>query len=374
MELITTSTPGRKRQMLLVPEINPESFLFFYEKGMSGYAYSLRHNSSPHHVSLRYARDFPWTAGEIRAKAACIYDAPYLDVTRLNEWYEYTAALNRFHGLDGSRAHNEPPPLCQERHIPSGEFPLLNLSALSALPKAAKTGDIRRMVESPQSEDWVTWNLITLLLMQHPDTWWKRLSACAIASNPELELPVVTASPRVRFWELVPSPRDYEVRHRECMRRSAIPSVAARSNDPRPVEGKSEIDLSLESDSLLIYAEAKLNADISMRTTYDPDRNQIVRNIDCLLEATQGRTPLFWMLVRDVSPARAYMQVIREYRAHPRTLASALPHRDPAVLEKLARGLTVIPWRAIVKDLCTPDASDDELLLSVKREIWFRIK
>jgi hypothetical protein len=51
------------------------------------------------------------------------------------------------------------------------------------------------------------------------------------------------------------------------------------------VEGNSEIDVVIESTSLLIDVEAKLDSDISMRTTYDPSRNQIVRNIDCVMEA-----------------------------------------------------------------------------------------
>jgi hypothetical protein len=56
------------------------------------------------------------------------------------------------------------------------------------------------------------------------------------------------------------------------------------------VEGNSEIDLIIESSSLLIYIEAKLDSDISMRTTHDPARNQIIRNIDCLLDSARGRT------------------------------------------------------------------------------------
>lgn len=150
--------------------------------------------------------------------------------------------------------------------------------------------------------------------------------------------------------------------------------ASARSRDPKPVEGNSEIDLIIESSSLLIYIEAKLNSDISMRTTYDPDRNQIARNIDCLLASAHGRTPFFWMFVRDASPARAYMQLMNKYREDPRTLSRDLPHRDPALLQQVAQGLTVVTWREMAKDLCTPRASDDAQLLSIKRELWSRIQ
>jgi len=103
------------------------------------------------------------------------------------------------------------------------------------------------------------------------------------------------------------------------MRTSPDPVVAARSRDPKPVEGKSEIDLMIESSSLLIYVEAKLDSDISMRTTYDPDRNQVARNIDCLMEAARGRTSFFWIFVRDSSLGHAYTQLMEKYRDDPQT-------------------------------------------------------
>jgi hypothetical protein len=83
------------------------------------------------------------------------------------------------------------------------------------------------------------------------------------------------------------------------MRESTNKAWVERSQDPRPVEGDSEIDVILQNSVLVVFAEAKLGSDISSSTTYDPHRNQIVRNIDCVLDWANGRAPLFWMLVRD---------------------------------------------------------------------------
>ena len=66
-----------------------------------------------------------------------------------------------------------------------------------------------------------------------------------------------------------------------------------------------------------MYVEAKLGSDISMNTKYDPQRNQIVRNIDCLIENAGERLPIFWMLVRDEAPERAYVQLMKNYKADP---------------------------------------------------------
>jgi hypothetical protein len=158
------------------------------------------------------------------------------------------------------------------------------------------------------------------------------------------------------------------------MRASGDPLLAARSKDPKPVEGNSEIDVVIESGSFVIYVEAKLEADISMRTTYDPARNQIVRNIDCVLDAAAARAPHFWMFVRDAGSGRAYTELMRQYRDQPGLLVRELPHRDPVALRELARGLVVLTWREISDGICETAPHDSELLLSVKRELRHRIR
>ncbi|HLZ43764.1 MAG TPA: hypothetical protein VKQ11_22555 [Candidatus Sulfotelmatobacter sp.] len=150
--------------------------------------------------------------------------------------------------------------------------------------------------------------------------------------------------------------------------------ISARSRASEPVEGDSEIDLIIESPLFLIYVEAKLDSDISMRTTYDPARNQIIRNIDCLLDSVHKRTPFFWMFVRDASQGRAYTQLMRKYQEDTTTLSHDLPHHDPLLLEKVAKGLTIVTWREIAQGICTPCATDDEQLLSIKRELWRRVQ
>src|ERR1039458_682619 len=93
MNVITTSSRGTKRQMVLVPEINPRSFLFFFEKGATGFSYSLRDYSIPNHVTERRARDFGWSADEVRRKATHILDFFYKDVTPLVESLSLPGAL-----------------------------------------------------------------------------------------------------------------------------------------------------------------------------------------------------------------------------------------------------------------------------------------
>lgn len=157
------------------------------------------------------------------------------------------------------------------------------------------------------------------------------------------------------------------------MRQSPDQSVAARSCDSKSVEGDSEIDVVLSTNRHLIFVEAKLGSDISMRTTYDPCRNQIVRNIDCLLDSVGDREPFFWMFVRDCSPGRIYCQLVDEYRKHPETLISQLPHRDPKILKTVAQNIAIIRWKDLAGCLFTTRESDSVETRSARVELKRRV-
>ena len=154
--------------------------------------------------------------------------------------------------------------------------------------------------------------------------------------------------PQIDAWQRYESPPAYERRSRARMRKSGIAEWVSRSHNPRPVEGVSEIDLVVKGLRYLIFLEAKLESDISTATTYDPSRNQIIRNVDVLLENCGAREPAFWMVVKDKGPGRAYRQLIHRYRDDPQTLASALPHRDPTIVVRVARNLAIIQWHDLL--------------------------
>jgi hypothetical protein len=255
----------------------------------------------------------------------------------------------------------------------TSEFPILCRDRFDCLRKASKREDLSRMLHSPRSEDWVTWNLFQLLLMQQPAAWWRWMEDAVRMRNPEAMLPELNATPpEVELWCVVPPPAAYESGSRERMRRSGNPTWMSRSLDPKAVEGPSEIDIVLRHDRALIYIEAKLESDVSVRTTYDPARNQIARNIDCLLEAANGRVPIFWMLAKDNGASRIYSQLMQQYRTRPETLAAELPHRDPASAGIVARNLAILLWSDFSPALASLP-SDSEEISAVKAELRRRI-
>jgi hypothetical protein len=370
MEFITLSS-GKKRQMVYLPEVNPGSFLLFFERGTTGNSWSLRDYSTPNSVVERHAREFGWSATEVRRRARFLSDAPTVHIGELRFWHDYTLCGNAL--LQNDPTALKPVVQRQSSKTPN-QFPMVNFDTLLRHPKAKKRGDLDRMLHSPQSEDWVTWNLLNLLRDQHPRNWWCKILTAARAANPQLQLSSGEPDhPRLEFWQRVSSPRAYELASRERMSQSSDVSISARSREAQPVEGDSEIDVVLSTDRHLIFVEAKLGSDISMRTTYDPCRNQIVRNIDCLLESASGREPFFWMFVRDRAPSRTYCQLMDEYHHHPETLISQLPHWDPETLRRVAQNIATVQWKDLAEPILEIRGADNAEERSTKQELARRI-
>ena len=207
---------------------------------------------------------------------------------------------------------------------------------------------------------------------QYPTGWWGHLVAAVRRRNPELRFPFDDRSiPRPILWSLVPSPAAYEAASRVRMRNSSHPEWVLRATHPEPVEGPSEIDVSFDHDQFLVFVEAKLGSDISLDTKYDPQRNQIARNIDCLIEKAEDRTAMFWLLVRDQAPDRAYVQLAAAYKSDPALLERELPHREPSMLAEVVRNLTILLWSDFSELVCGPGW--DEESTAVKRELKRRI-
>ena len=83
-----------------------------------------------------------------------------------------------------------------------------------------------------------------------------------------------------------------------------------------------------------------------MSTRYDPQRNQIVRNIDVLLETCGSRAPMFWMIAKDREASRAYVQLMRAYRESAEALEALLPHRSREEIDRVRPTLAIVHGNA----------------------------
>ena len=371
----------KKRRMMFIPEVNAKSFILFFERGNSGASWSIRDYSVRNCVRERSPRDLERTADEIHQQAQFSFDAPTVSTGDLAFWHKQTGEFNaRYLGRTSQVPQIVVAPPLQAAGLtrqsaagsPKG-IPILNLAKLLQTRKGRKTSDMERILHSRNSEDWVTWNFFAILLEQYPTGWWRHFAGEARRRNPGLDFPVDDRSlPTPRPWTAVRTPPGYEAARRARMLASGNPEWVARAGTPDPVEGPSEIDITLEHDEFLVYVEAKLGSDVSMCTSHDPLRNQIIRNIDCLIEEAGERTPIFWLLAKDEEPARAYVQMINAYKSDPGLLARDLPHRSAKTLDKIAQNLTILLWSNFAELICVP--GDEAETNAVKRELKRRIQ
>lgn len=93
--------------MLYVPELDPQSFVFFYHEGETDQSYSVRNYSRPGPALANYAAKYPYTASEILALAR--RPGCYLVPTKSHRtddwayWHQLTLELNQRY-LAGERS------------------------------------------------------------------------------------------------------------------------------------------------------------------------------------------------------------------------------------------------------------------------------
>ena len=115
---------------------------------------------------------------------------------------------------------------------------------------------------------------------------------------------------------------------------SANWSFSFWERQPMPVgiqEGSTEVDVVLDSDDKLIFIEAKLGANASYGTAYDPSRNQLIRNLDIGYNraSTDGKRFALIFLTPDLSQPHIVDRIHKQKKSYP-----ANPSIDPDLINQ----------------------------------------
>ncbi len=120
-------------------------------------------------------------------------------------------------------------------------------------------------------------------------------------------------------------------------------------------EGVTELDACLSTQDAVIVVEAKYKSDLSQRTAWDPQRDQIARCLDAALDlAGEARKPYFLLATDDYShanletPAMAYETLLPRYRDDAAFRAARLPHRSAEELARLDGRIGWLSWADLV--------------------------
>ena len=199
-------------------------------------------------------------------------------------------------------------------------------------------------LRSENSEDAVSWNVFRSLMQIDPSLWLPKL----FINTFQKEFAYSCISIDVLLWEKLNPP----------------------SSLTTP-EGQTEVDIIIQSNDFVWFIEAKYKSDISMRTTHDPKRNQVIRNIDVGLEYAKGKDFYFSLLILDEEHSPKGLSMTNSYRNSIQMVKEELPHRN-AELSNL-HGIGVFDWFDLHKlliELSTAANSELEKFVAKQASTW----
>lgn len=173
-------------------------------------------------------------------------------------------------------------------------------------------------IRSINSEDALTWNAFRTLQKIDPELWLPLLFQQTFQDHRT----DIIENMKISLWKKLSPPVEWGLR-----------------------ESDSEIDVMLENDHFVWFIEVKYKSDVSMGTTHDSTRNQILRNIDLGTEYAGGKDFYFSLLILDERHSPKGFGLIGEYRNAPDLAAVNLPHRDGKLFN--LKGISLLKWQEI---------------------------
>jgi len=178
---------------------------------------------------------------------------------------------------------------------------------------------------SENSEDAMTWNVFKTLEKSNPECWFSEIFPQIILDKDEQFI-----DPMLKFWDkfFPPLLRSFP-------------------------EGSTQIDLTIETSNKLIFIEAKYKADISKNTPHDPNRDQIIRNIDVGSWAAKKRAKEFYFILLTLKTNTYSIDKLHYYKSNPSNIIEEIGsyRRDIKDYVALCENIHVIYWDQILTSL-----------------------
>ena len=178
---------------------------------------------------------------------------------------------------------------------------------------------------SENSEDAMTWNVFKTVEKSNPESWFSELFPQIILDKDEQFI-----DPMLRFWDkyFPPLLRSFP-------------------------EGETHVDLTIETSNKLIFIETKYKADISKKTKHDPNRNQIIRNIDVGSWAGKKRAKEFYFILLTLKANTYSIDKLHYYKSNPSNIIDAIGsyRRDIKDYAALCENIHVVFWDQILTSL-----------------------
>jgi len=213
--------------------------------------------------------------------------------------------------------------------------------------RGAKTDSMR----SENSEDALTWNVFRSLAQVNPTFWLPRLFTRAFDRAEDMRAQATKGTALVERYS------------------------GSRLRFFQKAEGESEIDVLIETEQIVWFIEAKFRSDISERTTNNPDRDQVIRNLDVGTWYAGVREFYFSLLLLDAPQATKGTALVERYSGSRDDVLRRLPHR-PDGLANL-RGTGRLRWSqlaAVLAECADAAPRADERAYAQRAVDWLKGK
>lgn len=203
-------------------------------------------------------------------------------------------------------------------------------------------------LKSKNSEDAMTWNVFRSLKQIDPKSWLPNIFSKSFQMNFEYTVDFID----IDLWRRLNPPTNYDT-----------------------AEGSSEIDIIIETDDFVWILEAKYKSDISIRTTNNKNRNQVIRNIDVGLDYANEKDFYFSLLILDEKHSPTGVLVTTEYKQSINRIMYDLQHRNHE-LSKL-RGIGILTWGDFLEqfiEISHNTTADFERMIANNASSWLKGK
>jgi hypothetical protein len=204
----------------------------------------------------------------------------------------------------------------------------------------------RKHLRSANSEDALTWNVFRSLRQIQPTVWLPELYSTAFRGSRLTH----TEHATIELWQPI-----------------APPPALLLDGD----EGESEIDVVIETPTVVWFLEARLGSDISLRTTARAERDQVLRHIDMGSYYAGTRKFCYSLLVADEDRSSDGVAAVRRY-ADPAVVRETLAEHRPDGLTNLV-GVSVLRWSEVAEilaDAAEGAGREDERAYAQRALAW----
>ncbi|WP_078549273.1 hypothetical protein [Litchfieldia alkalitelluris] len=211
--------------------------------------------------------------------------------------------------------------------------------------KGSKINQMR----SENSEDALTWNVFKSLQQINPRCWFPYFVSRGLNIETEqfyfynpLQHMHVPEIVQIKLWQIIQPP----------------PSLKLHQKD----EGSTEVDIIIEGENYVWFIEAKYKSDISMKTTNNQSRDQIIRNIDVGSYYAGVRNFYFSLLILDEKNSSKGYKMANQYKQELESdmdkFLSSFDHRSDALTN--LKEISVFYWEdlASIFKYCSNYAED----------------